>query len=127
MSTWRIARLIAAKDLRIELRSRVVTNQVLPFAALVMVMFAFARSRPSVMSGSTLSAVSWLHLISNAGSRNGFVIVGFQSLEKLGAEGSNHWKHCHAGFAAGGANGFFYVQLGFLWQVPRLLFFGNGT
>ena len=34
MSTWRIARLIAAKDLRIELRSRVVTNQVLPFAAL---------------------------------------------------------------------------------------------
>jgi ABC-type transport system involved in cytochrome c biogenesis permease component len=38
VSTWRIARLIAAKDLRIELRSRVVTNQVLPFAALVMVM-----------------------------------------------------------------------------------------
>ena len=35
MSTWRIARLIAAKDLRIELRSRVVTNQVLPFAAMV--------------------------------------------------------------------------------------------
>jgi heme exporter protein B len=42
MTLWRTARLIAAKDLRIELRSRVVTNQVLPFAALVMVMFAFA-------------------------------------------------------------------------------------
>ena len=39
---WRIARLVARKDLRIELRSRVVTNQVLPFAGIVMVMFAFA-------------------------------------------------------------------------------------
>ena len=29
---FRIARVVAAKDLRIELRSRVVTNQVLPFA-----------------------------------------------------------------------------------------------
>ena len=42
MTLWRTARLIAAKDLRIEQHSRVVTNQVLPFAALVMVMFAFA-------------------------------------------------------------------------------------
>jgi len=42
MTLWRTARLIAGKDLRIEMRSRVVTNQVLPFAALVMVMFAFA-------------------------------------------------------------------------------------
>jgi len=38
----RVARAIAAKDLRVEWRSRVVTNQVLPFAALVMVLFAFA-------------------------------------------------------------------------------------
>ena len=42
MSPWRIARLVAAKDLRVERRSHVVTNQVLPFAALVMVLFAFA-------------------------------------------------------------------------------------
>ncbi len=42
MSVFRIARLVAAKDLRIEGRSRVVINQVLPFAALVMVLFAFA-------------------------------------------------------------------------------------
>ena len=42
MSIFRIARLVAAKDLRIERRSRVVINQVLPFAALVMVLFAFA-------------------------------------------------------------------------------------
>lgn len=38
----RVARLIAVKDLRIEVRSRVVLNQVLPFAAIVMVLFAFA-------------------------------------------------------------------------------------
>jgi heme exporter protein B len=50
MSTWRIARLVAVKDLRIELRSRVVTNQVLPFAALVMVMFAFALDNDSVLT-----------------------------------------------------------------------------
>ncbi len=50
MSSWRIARLVAAKDLRIELRSRVVTNQVLPFAALVMVMFAFALDNDNVLT-----------------------------------------------------------------------------
>lgn len=50
MSTWQIARLIAAKDLRIEWRSRVVTNQVLPFAALVMVMFAFALDNDNVLT-----------------------------------------------------------------------------
>jgi heme exporter protein B len=45
---FRVARLIAAKDLRVELRSRVVTNQVLPFAAIVMVMFAFALNSDAV-------------------------------------------------------------------------------
>jgi heme exporter protein B len=47
--TWRTARLVAAKDLRIELRSRVVVNQVLPFTALVMVMFAFALDRDEIL------------------------------------------------------------------------------
>jgi len=50
MSTWRIARLVAAKDLRIEWRSRVVLNQVLPFAALVMVLFAFALDSDEVLT-----------------------------------------------------------------------------
>ena len=49
MSTSRIARAVAAKDLRIELRSRVVTNQVLPFSGLVMVMFAFALDNDDVL------------------------------------------------------------------------------
>ena len=44
--------LVAGKDLRVELRSRVTTNQVAPFALLVLVLFAFAldpdrpRARP---------------------------------------------------------------------------------
>ena len=39
---WRDALLVAGKDLRIEARSRVTTNQVAPFAVLVLVLFAFA-------------------------------------------------------------------------------------
>jgi heme exporter protein B len=50
MNTWRIARLVAGKDLRVEWRSRVVLNQVLPFAALVMVMFAFALDNDQVLT-----------------------------------------------------------------------------
>jgi heme exporter protein B len=46
---WRVARLIAAKDLRIELRSRVIVNQVLPFAAVTMLMFAFALDASDVL------------------------------------------------------------------------------
>ena len=38
----RTLRLVAGKDLRIEARSRVATNQVLPFAVVVLVLFAFA-------------------------------------------------------------------------------------
>jgi heme exporter protein B len=39
---WRDAALVAQRDLRIELRSRVATNQVAPFAVLVLLLFAFA-------------------------------------------------------------------------------------
>lgn len=39
---FRDARLVAAKDLRVELRSRVAMSQVAPFAVLVLVLFAFA-------------------------------------------------------------------------------------
>lgn len=49
VSVWRVARAVAAKDLRIEWRSRVVTNQVVPFAGLVLVMFAFALDVESVL------------------------------------------------------------------------------
>ena len=39
---WRDAALVAAKDLRIEARTRVATNQVLPVGVIVLVLFAFA-------------------------------------------------------------------------------------
>jgi heme exporter protein B len=59
MSTSRIARAVAAKDLRIEWRSRVVTNQVLPFSGLVMVMFAFALDNDDVLQ-RTAGGLVWL-------------------------------------------------------------------
>lgn len=49
--TWlRLARLVAARDLRIERRSKVGVNQVLPFAGMVMVMFGFAIDDTGVMT-----------------------------------------------------------------------------
>lgn len=39
---WRDAALVAGKDLRVEARSRVGINQVVPFALLVLMLFAFA-------------------------------------------------------------------------------------
>ncbi|MFM8688489.1 MAG: heme exporter protein CcmB [Acidimicrobiaceae bacterium] len=47
------------KDVQIELRSRVVTNQVLPFAGLVMVMFAFALDNDDVLQRVAAGLV-WL-------------------------------------------------------------------
>jgi len=51
MSTMRTALLVAGKDLRIEWRSRVALNQVLPFSVIVMVMFAFALDRVPGLPG----------------------------------------------------------------------------
>ena len=48
-SFWRMSLLVAGKDLRIERRSRVVTNQVLPFAGVTMVIFAFALDKETVL------------------------------------------------------------------------------
>ncbi len=39
---WRDALLVGGKDLRVELRSRVTTNQVAPYSILVLVLFGFA-------------------------------------------------------------------------------------
>ncbi len=47
--TLAVARAIARRDLLVEWRSRVVTNQVIPFAVLVMVMFAFALDSDAVL------------------------------------------------------------------------------
>ncbi len=60
MSPWRIARLVAAKDLRIERRSRVVTSQVLPFAGITMVIFAFALDANQRILEQVAPGLVWL-------------------------------------------------------------------
>ena len=45
----RIAYAVARKDLRIEWNSRVLVNQVAPFAAIVMVLFAFALDNDGIL------------------------------------------------------------------------------
>ena len=49
VSKGKVVTAVFLKDIQIELRSRVVTNQVLPFAGLVMVMFAFALDNDDVL------------------------------------------------------------------------------
>lgn len=45
----RVALAVARKDLRIEANSRILTNQVAPFSAVVMVMFAFALDNDGIL------------------------------------------------------------------------------
>ena len=59
MSTWKVARFIAAKDLRVERRSKIVTNQVLPFAGITMVSFAFALDKQNVLD-TVAPGLIWL-------------------------------------------------------------------
>jgi heme exporter protein B len=56
---FRDAVVVAGKDLRIELRSRVVTNQVLPFAALVLLLFGFALDAQPRVLASTGGGLYW--------------------------------------------------------------------
>jgi heme exporter protein B len=42
MSLWREVRLVAGKDLRIEARSKVTMQQIVPFGVIVLLLFAFA-------------------------------------------------------------------------------------
>jgi len=60
VSLWRIARLVAAKDLLVERRSRVVTNQVLPFAGVTMVIFAFALDANQQVLERVAPGLVWL-------------------------------------------------------------------
>ncbi len=53
------ALMIAGRDLRIELRARVVTNQVIPFAAVTMVLFAFAVDDTGLL-GRLAPGLIWL-------------------------------------------------------------------
>jgi len=60
MSVWKIARLIARKDLRIEWNSRVITNQVVPFAIVTMVIFGFALDANTEVLELVAPGLVWL-------------------------------------------------------------------
>jgi heme exporter protein B len=62
----RDALLIAGKDLRLELRSRVALNQVLPFAMLVLVLFAFALDPDKSVLTEATPGLYWIAVLFSA-------------------------------------------------------------
>lgn len=59
----RDAALVAGKDLRLEFRSRVIINQVLPFAVLVLVLFAFALDPDRRILTQATPGLFWLAVL----------------------------------------------------------------
>ncbi|MCA1692525.1 MAG: heme exporter protein CcmB [Acidimicrobiales bacterium] len=60
---FRDAVLVAGKDLRIEARSRVATNQILPFALLVLLLFAFALDADRGLLSSLAAGLFWVTVL----------------------------------------------------------------
>ena len=60
---WRDAALVAGKDLRLEFRSRVTTNQVLPFAFLVLLLFGFALDADQPVLDRATPGLFWLAVL----------------------------------------------------------------
>lgn len=60
------ALLVAGKDLRVELRSRVTTNQVAPFALLVLLLFGFALDADRPVLERTTPGLYWLAVLFSA-------------------------------------------------------------
>ena len=63
---WRDAALVAGKDLRIEARSRVATNQVAPFAVLVLVLFAIALDPDRGVLARAAAGLFWVAVLFSA-------------------------------------------------------------
>lgn len=60
---WADALLVAGKDLRVEARSRVTTNQVLPFALLVLLLFGFALDADQPVLDRATPGLFWLAVL----------------------------------------------------------------
>ena len=60
---WRDAVLVAGKDLRIEARSRVATNQVAPFALVVLLLFGFALDPDRGVLGRASAGLFWVAVL----------------------------------------------------------------
>ncbi len=63
---WRDALLVAGKDLRVEARSRVAVNQVVPFAVLVLVLFAFALGPDRRVLSQATAGLLWVAVLFSA-------------------------------------------------------------
>ena len=63
MSLVRDAALILEKDMRLELRSRVVVSQVMPFGVLVLILFAFALDPDRRILGEATPGLFWLAVL----------------------------------------------------------------
>ena len=63
---WHDALLVAGKDLRIELRSRVALNQVAPFALLILVLFAFALDPDRGVLEAAAAGLFWVAVLLSA-------------------------------------------------------------
>lgn len=57
---WRDAVLVGAKDIRVELRSRVTTTQVAPFALLVLLLFGFAFDQDHTLLTRAAPGLFWV-------------------------------------------------------------------
>ena len=60
---WRDSALVAGKDLRIELRSRVVLNQVAPFSLIVLVLFALALGPSRAPMAKAAPGLFWVSVL----------------------------------------------------------------
>ena len=60
---WRDAALVAGKDLRIEARSRVATNQIAPFAVIVLVLFGFALEPDRLFLTQAAPGLFWVAVL----------------------------------------------------------------
>lgn len=66
LASLRLAALVARKDLRIELRSRVLLNHVLPFAVLVLILFGFALDADSEALRAFAPGLFWVAVLLSA-------------------------------------------------------------
>jgi heme exporter protein B len=60
---WRDAALIAGKDVRVELRSRVTTTQVAPYAILVLLLFGFAFDQNHTLLSQAAPGLFWVAVL----------------------------------------------------------------
>lgn len=66
VAVWRDAVVVAGKDLRIELRSRVTSNQVVPFAVLVLLLFGFGLDADRPVLDRATPGLYWLAVLFSA-------------------------------------------------------------